>query len=227
MRSVLAVGLSAALIIAAGAAPIPPRDERKEQQAAIEMVKRLGGDVMYDYQRPKPDKPNQFDPEAKPRDPDAFHRVVRVGLRDTKATDDDLKALANLPFLENLDLTGTKVTGAGLAHLKGLKNMRVLCLWKTQVDDAGLEHIKGMTKMWQLILDETNVTDAGLVHLKGMTGMSDWLGLTNTQVTDEGLKHLEGMTTLRSLNVRQTRVTMEGVQKLRAALPNTMISSGS
>jgi hypothetical protein len=160
----------------------------------------LGGDVLYDYQRPNPDRPNVFEPDARPKNPAAFHRVVRVNLRGTKVTD-DLKILKLLPALENLDLTDTRITGAGLAHLKGLKNLRVLCLWKTQVDDAGLAHIKGVTKLWLLTLDGTKVTDAGL-------------------------KHLKALTKLRHLNLRGTAVTRDGVKGLKAALPETDVSFG-
>ncbi len=224
MRFAITIGLTAVLVGATVAAPIPKLDERKDQRDAVELVQKLGGEVYYDYQRPNPNKPNAFDPQAKPKDPAAFHRVVCVGLRDTKVTDDDLKVLAKLPQLENLDLTNTRVTGAGLEHIKDLKNLRVLALWKTQVDDAGLAHIKGLTKMWMLTLDDTRVTDAGLVHLKGMTGLEEWLGLTDTAVTDAGLKHLEGFTKLRSLNLIRTQVTAAGAQNLQAALPKTLIS---
>jgi hypothetical protein len=161
-------------------APIPTLDKRKEQQEAVEAIRRLGGEVFYDYQRPNPDEPNFFDPKARPKNPEVFHRVVRVSLRDSKATDDDLKIFAKLPHVENLDLTNTRITGAGLEHLKGLTNLRVLGLWKTRVDDAGLKHIKGLTKMWLLSLDGTNVTDAGLAYLKSMTGLEEWLGLADT-----------------------------------------------
>ena len=225
MRCLVALGFLS-VVGSMVAAPIPPRDERKEQQQAVERILKIGGNVSYDYQRPNPDKPNVFEPDAKPKNPAAFHRVVHVDLRGTKVTDEDLKVLALLPCLENLDLTDTRISGAGLAPLEGLTNLRVLGLWKTSVDDAGLEHIKGLTKLWLLILDETRVTDAGLVHLKNMTELTPWLGLTGTQVTDDGLKCLEGFKKLKSLNLRNTQVTEAGAKRLRVALPNTDISFG-
>src|SRR5260370_26469594 len=105
MRCMMAGGLIFSLLAAVVAARVPlPRDEPKEQQEAIEAILRLGGEVMFDFQRPNPNKPNVFDPMAKPKNGRRFHRVVRVSLRDSKATDDDIKILAHLPFLENLDL---------------------------------------------------------------------------------------------------------------------------
>src|SRR5881409_1997526 len=107
MRGLIAFGLALAVTAWAAAAPVPKADERKQQQEAVEAIRRLGGEVFFDYQRPNPDKPNVFDPEAKPKDPDGFHWVVMVSLRDTKVTDGDLAHLKKLPYLENLDLTNT------------------------------------------------------------------------------------------------------------------------
>lgn len=154
-------------------APIPLPTPREEQQAAVEAIEQLGGEVLYEYQRPNPAEPTLFDPEARPTLPDAFHRVVRVSLRETRATDDDLQILVQLPWLENLDLTATQIAGAGLAHLKALKDLRVLGLWKTQVDDAGLEHLTGLTRMRLLVLDDTQVTDAGVRKLRASLPNAD------------------------------------------------------
>src|SRR5438445_116946 len=110
MRSVLCFGLVWSIAASSAAAPVPPRDERKEQKAAVEAIEKLGGSVQYDYQRVPGPKPNHFDPKAKPKDPNAFHRVIFVSLRDTKVTDDDLKILNLLPQLETLDLCNTRIS---------------------------------------------------------------------------------------------------------------------
>lgn len=228
MRGAIALGLTFVLTGAAVAAPVPKRDEVKEQEQAVEAILKLGGSVMYDYQRVKTGRNGRlaFDPKAEPENPRAFHRVVHVSLRETKVTDDDLRVLNLLPKLVGLDLTKTSITGAGLKHLEGLKELQVLHLWNTGVDDAGLEHIKGLTKMANLVLDGTKITDAGLVHLKDMTDLEEWLGLSGTRITDAGLVHLEKFTKLRSLTLDKTQVTAPGVKVLRAALPKTEISSG-
>jgi hypothetical protein len=222
-----AICLLTLVLPAAGlAAPALRPTERMQQEAIVAAIERLGGQVMYDYQRPDPAKPKVFDPKARPKDPDQFHRVILVSLRDTKASDDDLKTLAKLPALENLDLTNTPVTAAGLAHLRGLRELRNLGLWNTRVDDAGLEHLAGLTKLQSLILDGTRVTDAGLRHLAGLTDLEEWLGLGGTGVTDAGLEHLEKLTKLRNLNLWKTGVTRAGAAKLRASLKAADISVG-
>jgi Leucine Rich repeat len=208
------------------AAPALRPTEREDQEAAVAAVKRLGGTVMYDYQRPDPTKPKVFDPKARPKDPDGFHRVILVSLRDTKASDDDLKALAKLPAVENLDLSNTPVSGAGLAQLRELRALRHLYLSNTRMDDAGLEHLAGLTKLQSLLLDGTRVTDRGIKHLAGLTDLDEWLGLDGTGVTDDGLHHLAGLTKLRNLNLSRTQVTPAGAAKLRESLKSADISVG-
>ena len=226
-RAALAT-LTAFLLITATAhgAPALKSDERKDQQAAVELVERLGGRVLYHYQRPDPARPDRFDKGARPPAPGQFYRVVYVNLRDTRVADDDLEVIGRLAGLENLDLTSTRVSGKGLAHLAGLKGLRVLMLWKTRVGDAGLAHLAGMTKLWALYLDDAPVSDTGMVHLKGLTGLEECLGLSGTGVSDGGLAHLAGLARLRTLNVRKTAVTEAGVKGLRAALKHTDIPFG-
>jgi hypothetical protein len=225
MRCLIVVGLTLSLPQSALIAAVQS-NERREQQEAVAAIQKLGGEIMYDYQRPNPDRPNVFDPKARPKDPKRFHPVVFVSLRDKAVSDDDLKQLKKLPYLENLDLTNTQITSAGLAHLRGLKKLAALGLWKTKVDDAGLKHLRNSTKLWMLCLDETSVTDAGLAHLANLTNLEEWLGLTDTLVTDEGTKHLRRLTKLRSLNLRRTLVSEAGVARLQVELPNTRISFG-
>jgi hypothetical protein len=186
--------LTALLLIADVASTVPAApglkaDEQKDQEAAVALIKRLGGEVFCDFQRPNPDRPDLFDLTARPADPAALHRVVAVRLKGTKVSDDDLRALARLPALENLDLSDTAVSGAGLAHHKGLMGVRVMGLRNTRVGDAGLEHLKGMTRMWDLALGGTRVTDAGLAHLAGMAGLRR-LDLAHTEATPGGVQAL-------------------------------------
>ncbi len=227
MSRILGSAVAFSLIGFAFAAPVPERDERKDQEEALVSIRRLGGQIYYDYQRlTDKRRMNVFDPMAKPKDSKAFHPIISLSLRDANLTDKDLKFLRLLPHLEILDLTNTPITGAGMVHVKPLSKLRVLAMRKTQVDDQGLAQIKDLDKMWQLILDETKVIDEGLKYLAKMNGLEDWLGLCNDQITDEGLKSLTHLHKLRTLNLRGTKVTKEGAKALQKSLPMTDISRG-
>lgn len=227
MSRILGSALAFTLVGFAFAAPVPVRDEKKDQEEALISIRRLGGEIQFDYQRlVNQRRINVFDPKATPKDPKAFHPIISLSLRNRELTDKDLKFLPLLPHLEILDLTNTSVTGAGMAHVKPLTKLRVLGLWKTQVDDQGLAHLKDLDKMWQLALDETKITDEGLKYLAKMTELEDWLGLSQNQITDEGLKQLTHLKKLRTLTLRETGVTKEGVKKLQKSLLKTDISYG-
>jgi len=52
------------------------------------------------------------------------------------------------------------------------------------------------------------------------------LNIYGTAVTDAGLEKLNDMKTLESLYLWQTKTTPEGIEKLKASLPNCKIVTG-
>ena len=61
---------------------------------------------------------------------------------DYRLTDNGLECLANMKYLETLDLSGNQITDAGLEHLKGLTSLRRLALVNTKVTDAGVAKLR-------------------------------------------------------------------------------------
>jgi beta-lactamase regulating signal transducer with metallopeptidase domain len=136
------------------------------------------------------------------------------GLKLDRATDSDVKRLADLTGLRHLDLIGTKVTDSGLENLKDLTKLQDLRLGKTLLTDVGLEHLKGMTGLQLLDLGSTQITGAGLAHLKGLSRLQS-LFLTLTPVADAGLEHLKGLTELQNLRLSGTQITDAGLEHLK------------
>src|SRR4051794_40637513 len=99
MRIWISFGLTLNVCAFAAAAPTT-RNERREQQQAVEAIQRLGGQVMYEYQKMETSKPNTYDPKATPKDPIGFSRVIFVGFRDLEVRDNDLELLYKLPYVE-------------------------------------------------------------------------------------------------------------------------------
>jgi hypothetical protein len=88
----------------------------------------------------------------------ADRRVVTVDLRSTPTTDADLKRLAGLKDLRELQLNDTHVTDAGLKHLAGLPHLRLLYLAGTPVTDAGLQELLPLQELQELNLGSTRLT---------------------------------------------------------------------
>jgi internalin A len=113
-----------------------------EQEQAINLIKKMGGQV-------------QRDPKA-PGQP-----AIGISLRGTHVTDADLESLKQLKSLQILNLSQTAITDAGLKPIASLPNLRNLIL-PVSITDAGLVHLKGLRNLKILLLNGTKVTDAGL-----------------------------------------------------------------
>jgi hypothetical protein len=185
------------LLVSLGMSWFAVRMQRaRQQKAAVEEIRNLGGDVQYDYEVQQSGTPL---PNAGPHGPvwlrdllgeDFFASVVDVSLPCSSVTDAGMENLRGFTNLQTLTLGRKNVTGAGWEHLKGLTQLRTLDLPYGEVTDAGLEHLKGLTQLQELDLGATPVTDAGLVHLKGLTKLQ-LLDITHTHVTDGGVKTLQ------------------------------------
>lgn len=144
-------------------------------------------------------------------------------LSKTKISDKGLVHLSGFSKLGTLSIDGTQVSDAGLENLKAMTQLRDLRLNDTRISNAGLTHLKELTKLQTLVLNSTKVSDEGLVHLGKLSSLQT-LWLVDTKITDKGLMHLGGLSKLRALNLdRNTRVSEDGVQRLRAALPDCKI----
>ena len=202
----------------------------REQEAAVEAIGKLGGQVGYGpvlfcyplcAAPPAPAWLRNLLGEH------FFARVDKVSFYNWSVADAGLEQLkAAERNCQMLSLSRTPVTDADLMHLTGLANLRVLYLCDTPVTDAGLEHVKGLTKLKALWLGGTKVTDAGLEHLKGLTklkalGLGDTLEMIEIN-EDSFFCHQTEKTHLRTLG--GTKVTDAGVKKLQQALPNCKIS---
>lgn len=146
-------------------------DSQTTQEEAIAAIKKLGGTVEVDVNRP--DQP-----------------VVSVNLKRTQVMDASLEHLKGLSKLQVLVLKETQVTDGGIVYLKGLTNIEALELGKTKVTDKGLEHLKGFTRLRNLDLAGTHVTDSGLEHLKELRQLQT-LDVSGTNVTQAGIDGLQ------------------------------------
>ncbi len=153
--------------------PVPrAQDSKAEQERAVAQIKKLGGKVEVDRERP--DAP-----------------VVGVDLSHAKVIDASLEHLKGLTTVERLLLRDTTVTDDGMVYLRGLTDLEALELGRTKVTDKGLGRLKGLTRLETLGLENaTAISDAGLPHLKGLARLRK-LDLRGTGVTDAGARDLQ------------------------------------
>jgi Leucine-rich repeat (LRR) protein len=92
-------------------------------------------------------------------------KVVKVDLRKSRATDNDLAVVRQFPALDRLSLPPA-ITDAGLRHLEGLPNLTSLDVQGTQVTDEGLAVVKTLPKLVQLYIHGSRITPAGAEALE-------------------------------------------------------------
>jgi hypothetical protein len=179
----------------------------------------------------------------------AFPHLKRLTLWKTEITDAGLAPVAGLTALESLEISSAKITDRGLALLKGLTRLQELRLVDLPITDAGLAHLKGFRRLEALELTKVPITDVGLAHLQGLTRLRELdlsgvriegpglahlsslprlegLRVSSVPLTDAGLAHVKGFPRLRRLYLWETKVTGAGVEKLKEALPYTLIDFG-
>ena len=149
------------------------------------------------------------------RERDADERLVLLDLPKQDLIDDDLRAVADLTSLKQLNLSFCKrVKNDGLQHLARLVELRELNVGGCKlIGDAGLEHLRSLTKLERLNLSVTQVSDDGLKTVALFSRLKG-LDLDNTGVTEEGLPHLARLTDLEYLRLADLSITDRAVAQL-------------
>lgn len=146
---------------------------------------------------------------------DGAGNIVAVDLRASWVTDSDLPALAALPHLSRLDLSGTRITDHGLQQLKDAPGITELNLrYAELITDAGLSAVKNWKHLKQLNLRGTKITDTTLQHLSGVTSLES-LNIGYAQITDVGLDLITSLPNLKELAIGGNKLTDNGLQPLR------------
>lgn len=179
----------------------------------------------------------------------ALIHLRELDLSSATLNDADMKYLKGLSELERLDIGFTRISGSGLVNLKGmarletlwltqcnnlrddelgnlieLHRLKDLSLTSTNITDMGLQHLKTLTNLEKLNLTNTKLKGTGLIYLKNLNKLRELI-LVSTMIDDAGLEHLKELTNLKLLYLDHApNVTDNGVNDLKKALPNLMIS---
>lgn len=172
MPRILAVLLLASSLVAHAHSKMPVvKPSLTPEEKAIKHAEKLGGKVK---------------------------REVIVHLWRCDAKDDDLKVLAGLQSITELNLEGTKITDAGLKHLTQFPNLNSLNLSGTGVTDAGIKELSPLKNLASITLGDA--------------------------ITDAGFKELAALKNLKTVNVPfQGKVSPQADEALRTAIPGVII----
>ncbi|HDZ20920.1 hypothetical protein LCGC14_0315680 [marine sediment metagenome] len=157
-------------------------------------------------------------------------------------TDELLAALAEIPGLEELELSRTRsITEKGLDRLGRLKSLRSLRLWRMTLSEAAFERIASLPALEELKIVElkiaegstvegclkrlagakglrvlhlgSRISDEAMVHLAELANLEELRGLGG--IGEQGLGHLVRLKKLRRLQV-SVRVSQASLRRLSA-----------
>jgi len=119
--------------------------------------------------------------------------IVKINLKGTAVTDDDLALLAHFPDLVGLDLKECRqITDDGLKHAGQLYNLTGLDVSYTGIGDNGIAHLNGLAKLATLSLWETNVSGDGLQNIYGLKQLQNlYLPRSSSQVSNASVQALQ------------------------------------
>lgn len=137
--------------------------------------------------------------------------------RNRGLKDDDLKAIASISSLKQIDFTAAKVTSTGLAHLKALKNLQSLKLSNVDLVGKKAACLGQLTALEELSLYITTIDDAGLKYLKNCKKLKQLDLSFCDKVSDTSLKIIGTFSQLESLNLSKTGVTGKTLADLKPA----------
>lgn len=202
----------------------------RDQQVAVESLRKVGVYVRYDFQNEKPpgltfSQQINWTPPDSPKNTSwirdlvgekYFRKVDSVSLCESNIASlpsDPLASLDKIPETRFLGLNDVRITDADLKHLESLHNLESLSVDCPSVTDDGLRYISGLTNLKRLRLHCDGITDAGLKYLTGLTNLES-LTLDSDRITDAGLQHISGLTNLQGLTLVSEQITDEGVPYL-------------
>lgn len=154
----------------------------------------------------------------------ALASVTYVILDQEGITESDFRDLELLPSLEAVYLKSpmNDESVAALAELPRLRaSLEELCLLGHEFTNESLKSIDSFPKLRRLEFSYTRVNDAGVGVIASLGLKLESLKLDGSPVTDEAIPHLVKLEHLHDLDVYQTAISNEGVERLKAALPNT------
>jgi len=155
-------------------------------------------------------------------------------------TDEGLKALATLPKLRHLRLSGP-FTDKGLAYLAAAPSLKVMWLetpnatekglrelaqiktlerltvpWLDRITPRSMVFLQTMPKLKALGVGDAMNSDAGVAALASLSNLEVLALKGGPALTDNGLKPLAAMPKLRVLEIYHSRITEQGLAHLYA-----------
>lgn len=134
--------------------------------------------------------------------------IKSIDLTETRIGDESAKIIANMVFLENVNVSSTLIEKAGIQAL--LKSsLKVLSICSLAIEDDWLEAIEENKSLEELRIISSGITCEG-ARLISKNKHLKHLNIMNNFVKDDGIKCLSKMKSLYSLTDAFNPITISG-----------------
>ena len=143
---------------------------------------------------------------------DGMPKLKILDLRSNAFKTFDIRVLADLPVLEQLDLRHcTVIEGDVLKYMEDVANLKVLRIHGTSYRDDSIAYLAGHPSLKTLALQDSNVSDISLDSIKEIPNLADLSLFRLADITNDGLKKLGGMNLQRLMVRDNENINDEGI----------------
>lgn len=154
-----------------------------------------------------------------------------LSLRGNPVTNDDLLPVGKLEKLRGLDLQSSHVSNFdALVGLNQFQYLSIGWLWRGRDDGVLPAETEAMTQtvaklktLRYLVLESLHINDAHFLEIERLN--LERLEVMNGDFSDDGIMRLEKCQKLKVLVLSGYKLTDEGVEKLKAKLPDCRVSA--
>ncbi|MEQ8790984.1 MAG: CsgG/HfaB family protein [Pirellulaceae bacterium] len=198
--------------------PFVPAAQRERHHAAVEAIRRLGGQVGTQWGV-------AAHPEARFRPPQ--WRTIVYLPKEWAGGDAELARLGDLFNLCELHLVQADVGDEGLRQIAPLESLQDLSLIQTKVTNDGVAALESHPGLNFCHLESSNagprLGDAAVAHLSHLPKLVA-LNLVGRGFSDAALGHLQDRRRLRELLLQNTVITPAAIAALKKARPSLQVS---
>jgi internalin A len=119
-------------------------------------------------------------------------------LADEEITDQDMRFIGTMTFLDELDLNNNGIHDAGIAELTEMALLVTLELGNNSVTPDGLTHIAKLTNLKKLNVEGADIGDEHIEHLMMLTKLAE-LNIRGTMITEKGILQLSKLPDIQSI----------------------------
>jgi len=150
--------------------------------------------------------------------------VNGICLCDCTIDTDTIEAICDLNSATELDLSGSTIDDSGIdAIANRLVNLRALNVACTRIGDKAIMCLGGLRRLRVLDVSDTLITD-GCCNDIGRLSVF-WVVMDGTSIGDRAVGIFGNMEFLVSVHISRTNISQQGFEKLRKALPRTIVFS--